>query len=163
MITKAQPNDLEAIAAIARRVVVDLHASGIDQWSDIYPLQEHFQKDMDRDGLFVYKDGNRILGSISILPQNDPFYKDITWLKESSLVVHRLMVDPIAMKHGIGSALLQYAIDLATSRNYESIKVDTHPDNFRMQGLLLRHGFVKLEMIERMYRIGFELVLTKKE
>ncbi len=158
MIQKASLADIEEIAKLARVITEDIHRLGIDQWSDKYPLYEHFKKDYDLNGLFIIKKDNIIVASISILPENDPFYHEISWLKEKSLVVHRLMVDPLYMRHRLGSLLMSFAIQKAMNENYQSMKVDTHPDNLRMQNLLKSLGFVEIGYIPGMNRIGFERI-----
>jgi len=158
MIAKAQLSNLEEIAVMARFVTKNIHEQGIDQWSDLYPLYEHFKKDFDSDALFVFIKDHKVVGSISILPENDPFYHEISWYKNHSLVVHRLMVHPDYLRHKIGSILMSYAIQKAKNEGYDSMKVDTHPDNIRMQNLLKSLGFVEIGYIKGMNRIGFECV-----
>ncbi|MGD9909627.1 MAG: GNAT family N-acetyltransferase [Candidatus Izemoplasmatales bacterium] len=158
MIAKAKINNLEEIASLARVVTNNIHEQGIDQWSDTYPLYEHFKLDLDKDALYVFITEGKVVASISILPQNDPFYHEITWKKSSSLVVHRLMVDPNYMRMKIGSIMMSFAIQKAKNESYESMKVDTHPDNIRMQNLLKSLGFVEIGYIPGMNRIGFECV-----
>ncbi|MBU0997823.1 MAG: GNAT family N-acetyltransferase [Firmicutes bacterium] len=159
MILKAQIEDLEEIASLARIITKNIHDLGIDQWSDSYPLYEHFEKDMNASGLYVFKSSGKLISSISILPENDPFYTELTWLKEKSLVVHRLMVHPDYMKQHIGSLMMDFARLKAINEGYESIKVDTHPDNIRMQKLILSCGYTRIGYMTRMNRIGYELVL----
>lgn len=158
MIAKAQINNLEEIAALARIVTNNIHEQGIDQWSDVYPLYEHFKKDLDENALFIFISQGHVAASISILPENDPFYHEITWKKSKSLVVHRLMVHPDFMRMKIGSIMMSFAIQKAKNEGYESMKVDTHPDNIRMQNLLKSLGFVEIGYIKGMNRIGFECV-----
>ncbi len=159
MILKATKEDLQEIASLARIITKDIHDQGIDQWSETYPLYEHFEKDLNATGLYVFKSHGKVIASISILPENDPFYTELTWLMQKSLVVHRLMVDPNYMRQHIASLLMDFARLKAINEGYESIKVDTHPDNIRMQKLILSCGYKEIGYMTRMNRIGYELVL----
>jgi len=58
------------------------------------------------------------------------------------------------------SAFTNYLIEKARKEGYLSIKVDTHPDNFRMQNLIKSMGFVEIGFMIQMHRIGYELVLS---
>jgi len=159
VIRKATMLDLDALVLIARKVACDLHEHGIDQWSDQYPSFEHFHSDLDKEGLFVYTDKGTIIGSVTILPENDPFYREIPWQRNHSYVLHRLMVLPERMRQGIGKQLFLHAIQIAKQAAQASLKVDTHPDNYRMQALINRLGFTKQGYIKGMHRIGYELIL----
>jgi len=159
MIRTGDVKDVLILDAIARRVADELHGSGIDQWSATYPGVREFAADILRSGLFVSEEGRRIIGSISVLPENDPAYATVTWVGKKAFVVHRLMVDPDARCKGVGSALLTYAIRLAAEAGMDSVKVDTHPDNQRMRRLLMKHGFVPRGYLPLINRDAYELPL----
>jgi GNAT superfamily N-acetyltransferase len=156
----ASIGDIDTLTMLARIVANDLHLHGIDQWDASYPSQEHFIKDLNRQGLYVADIDGVIVGSVTIIPEDDPFYHEISWDCQKSYVLHRLMVHPKWMRQGIGRQLFLSAIDVAKKANQDSIKVDTHPDNYRMQSLIISLGFVKRGYIKSMHRIGFELVLN---
>lgn len=108
---------------------------------------------------YIYKKEKQILGSISVLPENDPPYKELTWAKEHSMVIHRLIVDPAVQKQGIGKALFAYAISYAKKKGVQSLKVDTHPDNYRMQALIKKMGFIEVGYLVSIHRLAYELVI----
>jgi GNAT superfamily N-acetyltransferase len=159
MIRKARFEDLQIITDLAKTTREHMIQMGLLQWEGNYPDYAHFLSDYENNGLYIYLENDEIIASISILPENDKPYKELTWLKQNSLVIHRVIVNPKTQKKGIGKVLFTYAIELAKSNNYESIKIDTHPDNFRMQGLILKMGFVKIGYLSRINRLAYELVL----
>jgi len=161
MIRKATENDPITLDQLARKVADNLHRIGIDQWSGVYPNQANFQSDLQKGGLFVYVKGDHIVASISILEALDEVYLSIPWKKSHSAAIHRLMVDPNHMHEGIGTELMRFAIDHIKASGYESIKVDTHPDNFRMKSLLIRFGFVPSGYLVPINRDAFELVFEE--
>jgi len=158
MLRKANKDDLSGLSCIARIVAREMHEANIDQWSDVYPDYEHFLKDLEKDALFVYEIEGVVVGSISMLPENDPFYKVLTWQGKNTLVVHRLMVQPPFRRQKIGSILLKFAIGQAKERGFDGVKIDTHPDNLRMRGLILSCGFHEVGYMPVFNRIGYELV-----
>lgn len=134
-------------------------ANGLQQWVGDYPNEEHFLKDYLNNGLFLYIVKDKIAASISILPENDAAYKEIEWLKYHSLVIHRVLVDPEMQHSGIGMELFNYAIRMGLDGGYESIKVDTHPDNDKMQRLIAKAGFVPVGYLSGINRLAYEYVL----
>ena len=159
MIRTGKVEDAKTLDAIARRVADELHENGVDQWSDIYPGVREFTMDAEKGALFVAEEEGRIVGSISILPENDPAYAAVRWHGVRALVLHRVMVDPASRRHGVGASLFRFAIDAAIASGADAVKVDTHPDNERMKRLILRFGFVHRGHLPLIYREGYELIL----
>ncbi len=159
MIELAKINDLDTIVTIATYTRNDMIKQGLNQWLGNYPNIDYFREDFKNKGLFVYLINNQIIASISILLENESAYKEITWLRDYSLVIHRLLVHPDFQQKGIGKELFQFAIDKARKENFKSIKIDTHPDNFKMQRLILKFGFKKIGYLSKINRLAYELVL----
>ena len=162
MITHAKVSELKQIDQLAVKVITHMMSLDIPQWTLAYPRYEHFEKDVLQNGLIIYKEKDTIVGCMAVLEENDPPYKTITsWQKEKSVVIHRVLVDPDMQKKGIAKQMLDYATNYAIKNNYESIKIDTHPDNYKMQAFLEKNGFIKGDYIEVMNRIAFEKVLEE--
>ena len=117
-----------------------------------------FREDLNKDGIYVYVVNESIIASISILPENDIPYKEIEWYTDKSLVIHRLLVDPNHQKHGIGQEMFKKAIEL-TKEGYLSLKVDTHPDNIKMQNLILKMNFKYIGYLSSINRLAYELIV----
>jgi RimJ/RimL family protein N-acetyltransferase len=54
--------------------------------------------------------------------------------------------------------MFEKAIEL-TKNNYLSLKVDTHPDNHKMQSLILKMGFQYKGYIESINRLAYEVIV----
>jgi len=158
MIRIAKTSDLVVLERIARAVADDLHRLGIDQWSATYPALANFASDLAKNALFVAVRDEKVVGSLSILPDTDEVYRSIPWQKAHSMVIHRVMVDPTVMHGGIGSEMLRFAIEKIKQSGFESIRIDTHPDNFRMKAFLEKFGFVRGGYLSAIHRIAYELV-----
>ncbi len=160
MMCLATHKDLLEISNLADLVINDMEKSNIPQWKKGYPAYTHFEKDVEDSALYIYKDENIIVGAITILEENDPPYKTInSWLKEKSIVIHRLLVHPMARKKGVAQKLLDQAIIIGKKQNYESIKIDTHIENYKMRNFLKKNGFIELEYLEIIDRLAYEKVL----
>lgn len=156
MIRKANQTDPLVLDRLARRVADDLHASGIDQWSAIYPGIANFQTDLATNGLYVYEKDNVVLGSVTVKFVSDDVYREVSWNHTHPAVIHRLMVDPDHRREGIGIELMKYVLDLVRNSGFDSVRVDTHPDNFRMKAFLTRFGFEPRGYLPSINRDAYE-------
>ncbi len=162
MLMFATYKDLYEIDNLANLVIKDMEESNIPQWEKGYPSYDDFKKDIDSNALIIYRDNDIIIGTITILPENDPPYKTISsWIKEKSIVIHRMLVHPKVRKKGVASILLAEAIKIGVKGKYESIKIDTHLENYKMRNFLKKNGFIELEYLEIIDRLAYELVLEE--
>ena len=162
MISLALLKDLEEIDELAVKTITHMTESKIPQWTLKYPRKDHYFKDVISNALYIYKEDNKILGAMTILPENDPPYQTISgWLKEKSLVIHRVIVDPDKSKKGIAQTLINYAFELGRTLEYESIKIDTHLENFKMRNFLHKNGFKEIGYLACINRQAYEKVLEE--
>ncbi len=162
MISLAQLKDLEEIDELAISVISDMSKSNIPQWTLDYPRSKHYFKDVVSQSLYIYKEEGKILGVMTILPENDPPYQTIKgWLKEKSIVIHRVLVDPTARKKGIAQKLLDYAVKIGRDLNFQSIKIDTHLENYKMRNFLTKNNFQEIGYLECIDRQAYEKVLEE--
>jgi len=159
MIELAKFDELETITNLAKKTRENMLNSGLHQWLGDYPNYNNFLIDFKKNALFVFKENNIIIASASLLPENDEAYKEIKWIKSNSLVMHRILVDPDVQKKGIGMKIFDFTKSIAIKQGYESIKVDTHPDNYKMQGLILKAKFEKMGYLSGINRLAYEYVL----
>ena len=162
MISLALLKDLEEIDELAVKAINNMALSNIPQWTLNYPRKAHYFKDVVNNCLYIYKDKGKILGAVTILPENDPPYQTIDgWLKEKSLVIHRLIVDPDNSKKGIAQALFNYAYSMGINEDYESIKIDTHLKNYKMRNFLTKNDFKEIGYLACIDRQAYEKVLEE--
>ena len=85
---------LEITQSCARHMT----ANGIFQWNEHYPSLEAFQKDLDREELYVFEQEERVLGAVVISDFKDHVYEPIQWMCATgkNMYIHRLCVHPIA-------------------------------------------------------------------
>lgn len=162
MIKLASKVDLAIVANLASVVRTDMLNSGLNQWLGNYPAYENFYEDFLKEGLYVYFADKTIIGSISILPENDEAYKEVIWESDNALVVHRILVNPNYQGQGIGKELINFSIQKGLNEGYSAIKIDTHPDNLKMQKMLKTLGFIYRGYLASINRLAYELVLKKR-
>ena len=159
MIELAKIEDLNEIVKLGKKAREKMLSEGLKQWVGDYPNLDIFINDFKNNSLYVCWENNRIIASITILEENEEAYKEIEWLKSHSMVIHRIIVDPTNQKKGLGTKLFEFAINLSKINNFDSLKVDTHQDNLKMQGLIKKMGFKYIGYLKGINRLAYELVL----
>ncbi|MFK5883722.1 MAG: GNAT family N-acetyltransferase [Candidatus Izemoplasma sp.] len=160
MLTKATRNDLIELDNIAERTIAFMKESKIPQWDYDYPRLIHFELDINKNALYIYKEQGHIIGFGVILPENDLPYKTIDgWLKKKSLVIHRMMTDPQHINKGVAQMIIDQAVEIGINEGYESIKIDTHLDNYKMRQFLEKNNFIEIGYLEVINRVAYEKVL----
>lgn len=152
-------SDIERLRFIAGEIREQMKKANLKQWLGNYPDYQDFYNDYQLNGLFVYELDAGIVGSISILKENDPPYKEIEWEGFESIVIHRIMIDPDFQRKGLAEKLFKFAIDYGRKNGYQSLKIDTHPENQKMQKLIGKFNFKYKGYIKSINRLAYEIML----
>jgi len=160
---KATTADIDTIERIIKAASARLGAAGIDQWQRGYPNRTSIENDVEVGVGMVLALGNEILAYGAVIFTGEPAYDDLTggkWLTDGQYaVVHRLCVSEIFVGMGFAKQFMSAAEVMAAER-VKSLRIDTHPDNKIMQGLVERMGFTYCgDVIIESRRLAYEKVL----
>ena len=156
MIHIVKATELNKVDALALRAIQQMKQDGIAQWDESYPRAVHFLQDIRHASLYGVYDEGQLLG-VACMDQNyHESYHSLAWDLSDSLIVHRVAVDPKAQGKGVGRQLLLHAEQLAKQKQARFVKIDTHPDNHKMLGLLKKLGYVEVGYLQAIHRIAFE-------
>jgi len=131
-------------------------SKGLNQWVGDYPNIDNFRSDLDKGGLFVLVEADKIVGSCSILKENDIAYKEVVWNGKNALVIHRILIDPAYQGKGFGKEMVNFAYKKVLNEGYDSLKIDTHPDNIKMQKMLKGLSFEFRGYLASINRLAYE-------
>lgn len=155
---KAKADELELVLSIIEDGKKQLADAGIDQWQDDYPNVDTIKADIDAGRAVIYNsDDHETLGVASVVVAPDHAYDTLQgdWLVNTDkyVTVHRVAIFSHHQGKGYASKLFQ---DLFTyiAQNHpesESIRIDTHRDNAKMQHLIEKNGFQKVGEIIGVY------------
>jgi ribosomal protein S18 acetylase RimI-like enzyme len=159
LIRLAINDEIQAISELAKVVKADMWNNGLEQWTGNYPAYENFYQDYANKGLYVLVKDGLIIGSVSIFVENEAAYHEVVWERDKSLVVHRIIVDPARQGQGYGKQLIEFALSMAKQDGFGSVKIDTHPDNLKMQKLLKSMNFSYRGYLSSINRLAFEKVV----
>eukprot|EP01032_Pedospumella_encystans_P008513 gene8513-10098_t len=142
VLRKAKTEDLPSIVRICALSVALLNAENNYQWNDTYPLQSDFEKDIHDDVLWVAEVNGDVAGFAALTTDQSEEYAELGWKPEdTSLVPHRVAVDPAFRGKGIARKFMIKAEELAREAGYKYVRVDTNIKNLVMQGLFKSLGY----------------------
>lgn len=160
---KATIEDIEAVVGLMSAASKRLGAAGIDQWQRGYPNRASVEQDVENGVGMVLCEGATIIAYGAVIFTGEPAYDDLTggeWLTHGEYaVVHRLCVSEIFVGMGFSKQFM-YAAESMASERVKSMRIDTHPDNKIMQGLIQRLGYTYCgDVVIESRRLAYEKIL----
>lgn len=111
----------------------------------VYPTRADVEKAIHNEALYIYMENGIALGSIILSNQQPEEYEKINWpshaAEDKVNVIHLLMVRPSSAGKGIGSILVNYAVDAARHHSCTAIRLDTGEQNIPAVSLYKKLGF----------------------
>lgn len=146
MIRRAQTSEIQKIMDITKACALKMSSEGIYQWNDDYPNMEAFELDLSRDELYVILVGAKVVGCITISTLKDVEYNSIEWLTpdRKNIYVHRLAIHPNFQGRGYAQLLMDFAEEMALTKEAASIRLDTFSKNSRNQRFYEKRGYHRL-------------------
>lgn len=122
-------------------------SQGFVQWTDDYPNEGIILEDIKSKKGFAVKTGNETAAYLCIDFAGEPAYNHIVgkWNSEQPYaVVHRMALDSKFRNRGLSHRVFSLAEDLCRTRGIKYIRVDTDPENHRMQHILEKKRICKM-------------------
>lgn len=142
MIIKAKKSDLDQIMEILITTVEEMKSYNNTQWDESYPQAKDFTADIEKEDLYVEKDGQKIKGFICINYTEPSEYKDLSWSSHKKcMVIHRMAVNLNYRNQGVGTNLIKFAEDLALENGIDYLKSDTYSINKNMNAMFKKFSF----------------------
>ncbi len=111
----------------------------------IYPSRASAAAAINVGTLYICTDKDTPVGVfvLNADPQGD--YSVGEWTRELTegeyLIIHAFATDPDEYGHGVGTAMVKYAVDLARNKGFKAVRLDVVPDNTPARHLFERCGF----------------------
>ena len=142
IVRKAVSKDIEGIMDIIRKTIIEMHSYQNNQWDESYPQEKDFIKDIQDGDLYVSERNDRLAAFICVNKIEPDEYSGINWSSsKDGMVIHRMAVDPMCRRNGLGMELMNFAENLALSRSIHYLKTDTNSINEKMKALFLRCNY----------------------
>lgn len=150
ILERAKPEDFDVCMRILREGREFQREQGFIQWDNDYPTNELIAGDIQAQKGYVLKADREIAGYMYIDFDGEPAYDHIkgAWRSEEPyMVVHRMAYDKKFRGQGLTVVVFSMIDKMCTEQGFHSIRVDTHPDNKRMQHVFEKNGFVRCGLI----------------
>ncbi|MCQ2009974.1 GNAT family N-acetyltransferase [Sporolactobacillus sp. STSJ-5] len=144
---KATSHDFPEIKKIIDEAKLLLKADGIDQWQDGYPDDATLKEDIAQEISHVLIVDGRVAGTGVLFAKIEPAYEAIesgSWIQTSAssyASIHRVALSPDYRGRHLASSLMTFLITAAALNGHTDIRIDTHPENPRMQHVIKQAGF----------------------
>ncbi len=147
MIRTATAADIAAVDAIYRRIH-DGEEQGrftIGWQRDVYPTADTARAARERGELFVLEDGGAVVAAGVLNQTQVPEYALAHWAypapAEQVMVLHTLVVDPLAQGRGYGRAFVAFYEDYARTHGCPYLRIDTNAKNARARRMYAGLGY----------------------
>ncbi len=146
MIRTAKISEIPDIMNLSKDCAAHMIKNGIYQWNEHYPSQAAFEKDLERNELFVLEIDGILSGTLVISTLMDEEYIPIAWCTPNgnNVYIHRLSIHPTHQGKGFAQKLMDFAEHRARRRGFVSVRLDTFSQNKRNQKFYETRGYQKL-------------------
>ncbi|MFT8309694.1 MAG: GNAT family N-acetyltransferase [Sporolactobacillus sp.] len=167
---KTTNRDFPEIKKIIDQAKHLLKSDGIDQWQDGYPDDATLHADIAQGISYALIVDGKIAGTGVIFEKVEPAYEAIesgSWINSSApsyASIHRVALSPDFRGRHLSSTLMHLLITATALLGHRDIRIDTHPENPRMQHVIKQAGFdyrgvVHLDMPNGK-RLAYQLLLN---
>lgn len=139
---KTKIKDLQQIMKIIGEAQKFLASHKIDQWQNGYPNEEAIIKDITNNESYIITSIDSVLiGTAMFSTKKEPTYKSIEgkWITKVNAkygVIHRMAITNKSRNKGVAKFIFEQCEQQLFHQNINSMRIDTHQDNFAMQSLL---------------------------
>ncbi len=128
---KAEPNDIEEICSIVYDAVDVMEQNNIFQWDDLYPAKGDFQKDIEKDQLYVGLVDGQIAIMYTLNQEYEKEYENGKWKYKDRpfAIVHRLCINPAFQNKGIAKSTLLHIEKQLKEIGIHVIRLDVFSNN----------------------------------
>ena len=154
----ANMDDLPQIKLVYEKIIDNMNKDNIQIWDEIYPC-EFFCSDIENNRLYVLEENNNIVSAFALCNSNVGS-EYVKWENkyDKALYIDRFGVNVNYLKKGIGSIMLNNAINIAKDNGAKYLRLFVVDINKPAINLYIKSGF---KMVEGIYNeiIDDELVL----
>lgn len=153
-----EKKDLTQVLKIINDGIAYLKMQSSPQWQNGQgPDEAKILKDIAAEASYVLMLDGEVVGTCTLVTAIDPAYEKIDgkWLTEGKYVaIHRVAMSQQHRGIGLGTTLLQAAINQSKKLGFDNIRIDTYPKNKPMLHLIEKAGFIYCGMIDFGYENG---------
>lgn len=137
-IRKASENDKNSVLQLYREAIGTKGCV----WDETYPSEKEINNDISQGTLYVYSDGEKIAGAVSVVPENE-----LDELPEWSICdgshceIARVVISKSYRGMGLSPSMLTELFDILRSKGIKSIHMLVEKNNLPALSLYKKLGF----------------------
>ena len=153
-IRKGTQDDIKQIAGIYDRILTEEESGRtVIGWvRGVYPTANTAQEALDAGELFVLEDEGKVQAAARINRLQVPEYANAKWEYDAPedriMVLHTLVVDPVAGGHGYGSGFVDFYEKYALEQGCPYLHMDTNEKNAAARRLYARLGYKEIGIVD---------------
>ena len=109
-------------------------------WNDNYPTIAEIEHDLETKNLYVMTDGSKIIGAISVVPENELEGFDC-WSCKAGKEIARVVIDKAHQGHGLSFDMVQYIASILRRNGYKAIHLSVVKSNIPAYKTYIKAGF----------------------
>ena len=134
---RAKKTESEVILGLYRAVI----GTPFCTWNESYPGEAEIAEDLAAKSLFVLEDDKKVIGAISIVPQNEIDDFDCWKVRENAREFARVVIRPEDQHRGLSVHLVEGIIRELERRGAAAIHIAVAKENIPAQKLYHKTGF----------------------
>ncbi len=107
-----------------RQTVLNLYRSVLSGpfsvWNELYPGMEEIEHDTETGNLFVLTEDNRIIGAVSVVPENEMDDMDC-WKEKNAAEIARVVICPDRQGDGLAAVLVSEILKVLAERKVRAV------------------------------------------
>lgn len=109
-------------------------------WNDSYPCMTEIEHDLETGNLYVMTDGSKIIGAISIVPENELDGFDC-WSCKDGKEIARVVIDKAYQGRGLSFEMVQRIESVLREKGHLSIRLSVVKSNIPAYKTYIKAGF----------------------
>ena len=109
-------------------------------WNDSYPTITEIEHDLETKNLYVMTDGGKIIGAISIVPENELDGFDC-WSCKDGKEIARVVIDKDYQGHGLSYQMVQSIESILRENGHMAIHLSVAKSNIPAYKTYIKAGF----------------------
>ncbi|MDK2809153.1 MAG: hypothetical protein PWP24_1890 [Clostridiales bacterium] len=153
MIRKAKWDDIDGVSQIFLHIIEEEeNGNGSTGWKrNIYPTKETAAAALEKNDLFVMEEAGMIIAAMRLNQEQVPEYSMCQWEYPAEdnqvMVMHTLVVDPRAKRHGCGRMMVEFYENYAKEKHCPYLRIDTNEINMRARNMYKKFGFKEVGIV----------------
>lgn len=159
-------NNLNEIMLIIHDAQNWFKENNIDQWQNNYPNKDTILNDMNNHEAYILVNDDDIIAYFALSFRGEITYNHIydgSWSNNHDYaVIHRIVISNKYKGQGISKVLFKMIEDIISKHDIDTIRIDTHIDNYVMKNLLLKLNYKYtgiIYLLDNDSRIAFDKVI----